>query len=577
MAKIKQYSSLKQILKFYKKHLGFYIGFVVILLVKAVISFYSAMLVADIIANMMSQNFHEVWISAITNLIILLVGHLLSYLNTYFYKNLENNVRYDLQQSIISSSLNIKMSFYDNLGSGVIVTRLTSDIDHISERFKSLTEKIVNIIRRVAYLVYIFILNFYIGLFVFVSVVFVSLAYTIRIHYLSKLKPAVKAQREVVNSKIIETVRAVKDIKTLNCDDNVLNLVGEAQQEFIRKDNHEYYVGNFLCKVTDAIVDISDFLFMGLSILLMLKTSLTATIFYTCYLYKDNTFTLANEFGDFRYKLAECDVCAQRLLAIVYPSEKDMDKFGDKYDDNYKGDISFDNVKFSYLKDLQVLKGVSFKIEPKSTVAFVGESGCGKSTITSLIGHLYYKDSGTIMLGGHEIDELSKEFIRDNIAIVNQFPYLFNLSIRENFKMINGAISDDEIWQLCDKVLLKDFILSLPNKLDSVIGEGGCQLSGGQRQKLCIARALCRNVKVMIFDEATSSLDNASQNEVMEVIKNLSAQMTIILIAHRLSTITFADSIILIKDGQVVGSGKHDELIENNDYYKMLYNKSVGE
>lgn len=577
MAKIKKYAALKQILKFYKKHLGFYVGFVVVLLVKAAISFFSAMLVADMIANMMSRNFHAVWISAIINVSILTASHMLSYLNTYFYKNLENNVRYDLQQSIISSSLNIKMSFYDNLGSGVIVTRLTSDIDHISERFKSLTEKIVNIIRRVAYLVYIFFLNVYIGLFVFASVVVVSLAYTIRIHYLSKLKPAVKAQRETVNSKIIETVRAVKDVKTLNCDENVLNLVGDAQREFIKKDNYEWYVGNLLCKITDAIVDISNFLFMGLSIFLMLKYSLTTTIFYTCYLYKDHTFTLANEFGDFRYKLAECDVCAQRLLAIVYPNENDVDKFGDKYDKDYKGDVEFEHVKFSYLPNLEVLKGVSFKIAPKSTIALVGESGCGKSTITSLIGHLYYKDSGKIKLGKYEIDELSKEFIRDNIAIVNQFPYLFNLSIRENFKMINGAITDDEIWDLCDKVLLKDFIKSLPKQLDSIIGEGGCQLSGGQRQKLCIARALCRNVKVMIFDEATSSLDNASQSEVMEVIKTLAKQMTIILIAHRLSTVTFADRIILVKDGKIMGGGTHDELIEKSKYYKTLYNNSAQE
>lgn len=577
MAKVKKFSALKEILKFYKKHVGFYIGFVIILLIKAAISFYSAMLVADIIANMMSQDFRAVWISAGINLGILTASHLLSYLNTYFYKNLENRVRYDLQQKIIESSLNIKMSYYDNLGSGVIVTRLTSDIDHISERFKSLTEKIVNIIRRMSYLVYIFFLNVYIGIFVLVSVIIVSLAYTIRIHYLSKLKPAVKAQREVVNSKIIETVRAVKDIKTLNCDENVLNLVGQAQEEFIRKDNHEYYVGNLLCKITDAVVDISDFLFMGLSIFLMLKINLTATIFYTCYLYKDHTFTLANEFGDLRYKLAECEVCAKRLFAIVYPNKEDIDTFGEEYEKNYHGEIAFKDVHFSYLPGLEVLKGVTFKIEPKSTIAFVGESGCGKSTITSLIGHLYYKDSGQILLGDNEIDDLSKEFIRDNIAIVNQFPYLFNLSIRENFKMINSKITDEEIWDLCDKVLLKDFIESLPKGLDSVIGEGGCQLSGGQRQKLCIARALCRNVKVMIFDEATSSLDNASQNEVMEVIKKLSSQMTIILIAHRLSTITFANCIILIKDGEVVGSGKHEDLIENNDYYKTLYTKFAGE
>ena len=466
------------------------------------------------------------------------------------------------------------MSYFDNMGSGTIVTRLTSDIDHISERFKSLTEKVVNIIRRFSYLIYIFFLNIYLGLFVFVSVIIVSLAYTIRIHYLSKLKPGVKAQREVVNSKIIETIRAVKDIKTLNCDNNVLDLVGESQKEFIKKDNHEYYVGNLLCKITDAIVNISDFLFIGVSIFLMSNLSLTSTVFYTCYLYKDNTFTLANEFGDFRYKLAECEVCAKRLFDIVYPNPIDIDKYGENYENNYNGEIEFKNVNFSYLPNIEVLKNISFYIKPKTTVAFVGESGCGKSTITSLIGHLYYKNSGEIWLGTSEIDNLNKQFIRDNIAIVNQFPYLFNLSIRENFKMINSQITDEEIWHLCENVKLKKFISSLPKGLDSVIGEGGCQLSGGQRQKLCIARALCRNVKVMIFDEATSALDNSSQNEVMEVIRELSSRMTILLIAHRLSTITFADSIILIKNGNIVAEGKHKFLIKNNDYYKSLYEKS---
>lgn len=577
MAKVKKNSALRQILKFYKKHVWLYIAFLGILILKAAISFFSAMLVANMITEIMVANFEEVWKLAIINLSILLVYHLLSWGNTYFYKNLENRVRYDLQQRVIDSALNIKMSYFDNFGSGTIVTRLTSDIDHISERFKSLTENIVNIIRRISYLVYIFFLNYYIGLFVLISVIIVSLAYTVRIHYLAKLKPKVKEQREVVNSKIIETIRAVKDVKTLNCDNSVLSLVGDAQTEFIKRDNHEYYVGIFLCKITDAIVTISDFLFMALSIFLMLNLNLDAAIFYTCYLYKDHTFTLASEFGDFRYKLAECEVCAERLYDIVFPKPQDIDKFGENYEENYTGKIEFKNVNFSYLPNLEILKNVSFTIQPKTTVAFVGESGSGKSTIASLIGHLYYKNSGEIWLGNSEIDSLSKQFIRDNIAIVNQFPYLFNLSIRENFKMINTEISDEEIWALCERVKLKDFISSLPKGLDSIIGEGGCQLSGGQRQKLCIARALCRNVKVMIFDEATSSLDNSSQNEVMEVIKELASRMTILLIAHRLSTITFADSIILIKDGEIVAEGSHKKLIANNKYYKSLYKKSIAE
>lgn len=568
-------NNLKKILKFYKKYFYLYIIFLIILVIKAVISFVSAMLIARIITNVMNANFYEVYKLSVINLIILIIYNILAYINTYFYKNLENKVRYDIQQKVIESSLNIKMSYYDNIGSGVILTRLTSDIDTISERFKSLTEKIVNIIRRLSYLIYIFFLNFYLGIFMLFAVIIVSLVYTIRIYFLGKLKPIVKNKREIVNSQIIETIRAIKDIKTLNCDENILSLIGDSQNEFIMRDNKEYYIGNGLCKLTDLIVDVSDFLFIIIGCILLIKNNIETSIFYTCFLYKNHTFNLVNEFGDLRYKLAECEICAERLEKFINPKEEIVDNYGTKNLNNYKGDIKFENVSFSYSDNLNVLDNITFDIKAKSTVALVGESGSGKSSIAGLIGHLYYKNSGFIKFGNIDINELNKDFIRNNITIVNQFPYLFNISIKDNFKMINPKITDTEIWKLCDKVALKDYIKGLPNKLDSIIGEGGCQLSGGQKQKLCIARALCRNVKVMIFDEATSSLDNKSQNEIMKIIKNLSKELTIIIIAHRLSTITYADSIILLKNGKVNAIGNHENLLKNNSYYKSLYLKDV--
>lgn len=574
---MKKYGALLEILRFYKKHIKFYMLFVFILLLKAIISFFSAMLIAQIIANIMDSKFADASKLAFINLLILIIYHILSYVNTYFYKNLENKVRYDLQQTVIQSALNIKMSYYDTFSSGTIVTRLTSDIDKISETFKSLTEKIVNIIRRIAYLFYIFVLNYYIGLYVIGSVIIVSLIYTIRIHYLSKLKPIVKSKREVVNSKIIETIRAIKDIKTLNCDNNILDLIGESQNDYIKADNHEYYIGNGLCKFTDLVISFFDYLFIIISIFLIKNYGLTITVFYTCYLYKEHTFSLANEIGNSRYKIAECEVCAKRLISLIHPDIENIDSYGEESLYEYEGDITFENVCFSYSKSNNILSNLSFNIKPKETIAIVGESGSGKSTIINLIGHLYYKNAGKILFGNVEIDQLSKDFIRDNITIVNQFPYLFNLSIRDNFKVINDKISDEEIWNLCDKVMLKDYILHLPNGLDSIIGEGGCQLSGGQRQRLAIARALARNTKVMIFDEATSSLDNNSQKEVMEVIKKLANKITIIIIAHRLTTITYADSIILMKSGKLIDIDKHENLIKKNSYYKSLYLKSIGE
>lgn len=573
MVEIKKQNNFKLILKFYKKYLFFYIGFLLILVVKSIISFFSAMLIANIITNLMNSNFNEVIKLASINLFILMIYHLLSFLSTYFYKNLENNVRFDIQQKVLETALNMKMSYYDNAGSGKIITRLTSDIDYISECFKSLTEKIVNIIRRFSYLIYIFILNFNLGLFVLISVVIVSIIYSIRIHYLSNLKPIVKNQRETVNSKIIEIIRAIKDIKTLNCSDNILDFIGESQKKLIKKDNQEYYIGSGLCKITDLIIDISNFIFIILGCFLISNQKILISVFYTCYLYKDHIYTFANEFGDFRYKLAECKICAERLLFLIYPDDSNIDKYGKYNIENYKGNITFENVSLSYIDGVDILKNVTFNIDAKKTIALVGESGSGKSSIAGLIGHLYYNNSGSIKLDNIDINDINKEFIRNNITTVNQFPYLFNLSIRDNFKIIKPEITDEEIFQLCDKVLLKDYIMDLPNKLESIIGESGCQLSGGQRQKLCIARSLCKNAKIMIFDEATSSLDNNSQKEIMEIIKKLSKKMTVIIIAHRLSTITYADSIILLKKGKIEAIGNHENLLNNNNYYKKLYLK----
>ncbi len=572
--KKRNYFYFRQVLKFYKKHIKFYIGFCAILILRVVISFFSAMFTANIITCLMESDFQWAFYWALILLAGQVFDQLIAWVNTFFYKNLQNNVKFDLQQAIVSSALNMKMTVYDTIGSGVIVTRLTSDIDHLSDRFKSLTEYIMNIIKRVAYLVYLLVLNLPLGLMVIGSVAFVSLCYAVRTYYLKKLKPGVRKQREVVSSRIIETIRAIKDVKTLSCEENILGMLDKEQREYIRLDNREWYIGSGLCKLTDAMIHVFDFCFIVLSMFLMVKFDLAYAVFYTCYLYKGHTFTLATDFGEFRYKLAECEIFAQRLYSILYPEKGNVDCFGNEKVEGYSGKIEFKNVSFSYIDNIPVLDDISFQIPSKSTVGIVGESGCGKSTIASLIAHLYYKQSGQILFDDKDVDVLSRDFIKENIAVVNQFPYLFNLSVRENFRMINSSISDEQIWRLCDKVELKSFIETLPKGLDSVIGEGGCQLSGGQRQKLCIARALSRDVKVLIFDEATSSLDNSSQKEIMQVIEKLKSKLTIIMIAHRLSTITYADNILLIKKGKVAGWGTHEQLLKNSAFYRKLYSKS---
>ena len=369
----------------------------------------------------------------------------------------------------------------------------------------------------------------------------------------------------------MEIIKAVKDIKTLNCDKSILKLIEKYQKQYIKTDNQEYYVGIALYKLTDFLIALIDFIFILIGCFQLKNGYIFPTIFYTCYLYKEHTYSFAKELGDLRYELAGFKINADRLLIFLEENENIKDVWGKDTIINYDGSIQFENVNFSYNAKKKALKNISFKIGSKNTIAVVGESGSGKTTLINLISHLYYKDSGIIKFKGIEIERLSEKFIRDNITIINQFPYLFNLSIKENFKLINPNITDNEIIELCNEVYLKQYILSLPDGINTVVGEGGCKLSGGQKQRLSIARALCKKTNVLILDESTSSLDNNAQNEIMKIIKKLSEKMTIIIVTHKVYTVTFADSIILLRNGIIEDVNTHENLLKNNEYYRQLF------
>ena len=271
----------------------------------------------------------------------------------------------------------------------------------------------------------------------------------------------------------------------------------------------------------------------------------------------------------------EFNLSATRIFDIFEDKKYEKESFGNKHLSKINGDFEFKNVTFKYSTN-NVLNNLNFKVNANETVAFVGKSGAGKTTIFNLLCKMYDKYEGLITIDGINIKELDKDSIRGNITIVSQNPYIFNMSIKDNLKLVKNNLTDKEMKEACKMACLDDFIESLPNKYDTIVGEGGINLSGGQKQRLAIARAFVQKTEIILFDEATSALDNETQAKIQQAIYNLQKEYTILIIAHRLSTIKSADRILVLDNGNIVGEGTHTKLLKTCKLYKELYENEIS-
>ena len=265
----------------------------------------------------------------------------------------------------------------------------------------------------------------------------------------------------------------------------------------------------------------------------------------------------------------------ERVFSILNNKIFEKEKFGKKTLNKINGDFEFNDVVFSYDNSNIVLNKMNFKVNANETVAFVGKSGSGKTTIFNLLCKMYNVNSGSITIDNININELDEDSIRGNITIISQNPYIFNMSFIDNMKLVKEDVTIEEVKKACTLARLSDYIESLPNKYDTIVGEGGVNLSGGQRQRLAIARALIQKNEIILFDEATSALDNETQSEIKMAIDNLKGEYTILIVAHRLSTVIDSDKIFVVDNGCIVDSGTHKELLNRCEVYKNLYNKDL--
>jgi len=476
----------------------------------------------------------------------------------------------NIQMSLGREILNLEQSTLDANSSGTFIQRLTNDTEKMSRIFTNGMVIIIKFLSAIGSFIAILIIDWHIFIYYILASLILSLFNYIKNEKVGEKDKEFRKESDKVAGLTGELVRGARDIKMLyakesfmkNLDDKI---IVQNEKNFEMRNIDMNY--NLLIGYAKSIFE-----FIAILLLIILIKNNVLTVAIAIALYNYRTIVLTNFMDIVSELLEECknfNISSERIFSIVNNREFKKEAFGKNTLENIDGNFEFKKVSFGYNENL-VLKEINFKIKSGSTIGLVGKSGSGKTTIFNLLCKLYNINSGKILLDENDINELDEKSIRGNITIISQNPYIFNMSIKENLKLVKDDATDSEIIEACKLACLDDYIEKLPNKYDTIVGEGGVNLSGGQRQRLAIARALIQNTKIILFDEATSALDNETQAKIQKAIDNLKGNYTIIIIAHRLSTIVNCDKIFVLEDGKISSEGKHQELIKTNKYYKKL-------
>ena len=497
-------------------------------------------------------------------------GIILHKANSVLYKE-ESKLTRKLGFNTYKKALNLPAEAYEKLSSGEVINRITNDADTLSFTFGRILKMVSSLIASSIVLIYIFINSYIIGLEIILIMLILFLILKKYNPLLKNIHKERKGKQDEFTSLTNESIRGIREIKTLGVKNNLITNMIELIKDIYKKSEEEIDMQKSFNIKTSFLKSVLECMVFATCVILLYyhKISLTFFIAMTYYIYRYTW--LLEDINDLTQNYQKLSVSISRVNDILENRLYEDEKFGNKTLNDIKGTIEFKKVYFSYPDEDNILKDFNLELEPNKKIAIVGSSGQGKSTLFNLITRIFDPNKGEIDIDGINIKDLTEEDLRKNISIIRQEPFVFNRTIKENFKIINDKITLSKIRECTKLAYLDDYIMSLPKRYDTVLGEGGVNLSGGQKQRLSIARTLSKGSKIILFDEATSALDNKSQEYIKKTIDNLVKDHTIVIVAHRLSTIIDADIIFVVDNGKVVSSGTHNELLKTSDIYKNLY------
>lgn len=503
---------------------------------------------------------------------IYVLNSLLIFLQEYMVAGLSQRVVYNIRESIFSKLQKLPLVFFDTHTHGELMSRLTNDVDNISitisQSIIQLMSSVVNIIGSLIMMIYLS------PIMTAVSLITVPMVYVLTKTIANKTKILFKEQQDalgVLNGHIEETIGGIYEVKIFNKEDKVID-------EFIQNNKVLKEVGvqaqiwsGFIMPLMNVI---SNFGFTVVAIfggILSVKGKISVGVIASFISYSKQFTKPLNELASTFNTLQSGIAGAERVFEILDEQEERKDFEDAITAKDIKGEVEFKDVSFQYEEDKPVLKNISFKIKPGDTVALVGPTGAGKTTIVNLLTGFYEVEKGEILIDGINIKKYKKDSLREIFGIVLQDTYLFSGTIKENIKYGRLDATDDEIKRAAKIAGADDFINRLPHGYNTMLYEGGMNLSEGQRQLIAIARVVLAEPSILILDEATSNIDTRTEFKIQKAMKKLMENRTTFMIAHRLSTIRDADMIMVIDKGQIIEKGNHKELLSQKGIYYNLY------
>lgn len=486
-------------------------------------------------------------IASIINYSILnILNNLLGYADKYIYQRFFRDNYITIYQKIVKKIYNFDEEYKKKISTGKIINSLTSDIINTGEMADNILKVILNILKSIIVIFYFFRINIFLALII----IGVDLIYIIRSNYLNNKSIKYSKEQRKENDKLIglvnQTLLGLKDIQTLNIintmDDKYNYIYKDWKNAYDNRKKYERYRQNILKCFLIIIKSIVYFT----CVYLMINNKITIGIMLIIISYFDSLFSASENIMDAGQSIKDQNISVNRIKEILeYNTIKEKNL---KEIKNVKGMVEFKNVDFSYSNE-KLLENLNFVIKPNRITAITGTNGTGKTTIVDLILRLHSPTKGEILLDNINVKEIDKNSYLKEISVLNQESYLFNLSIRENFNLIERDIKKQE--EMCKLTGIDKFIKTLPKGYDTIIDENSHNISGGQKRLLSLTRTLLKDAKILIFDEATSSLDTDKIQNVINVLNELKKNHTVIVITHKEEIENIADEVITINDGKV--------------------------